>query len=133
MFPRIYGTIPCPLDGYAAYSVRLLMNPTRAEQDAWYDALNNPAPGMAVVGAAAVAIYGETRTAGLDFATTDASRATLDNPELPNELLGWLFRLPGAVWAARMDDMKKKLASPLMIGTSSPDSSAARTPTTSPI
>jgi hypothetical protein len=127
MFPRIYQDISCPLDGYEGYSFRVLVNPTGAEKMDW--ALGSlgatgctecaaPADGDYCpscqtardrMGRSAVAIYGTSKAAGFDFATADAALSSFSQADLPDELLAWLYMLPGALWAARSEDVKKKL------------------------
>jgi hypothetical protein len=149
MFPRIYHDIACPLDGYEGYSFRVLVNPTGAEKTDWAlghlgvtdcpdcaklgtprgkqgngDKKHCPACASArdQLGRSAVAIYGTSKAAGFDFATVASALATFSMPDLPDELLAWLYMLPGALWAARSEDVKKKLPSFLTTGNSIPSS-----------
>lgn len=116
MFPRIYETKVCPIADYGAYSLRLLLNPTRLERQAWFEGIAASDTDMGALAAACVAVYGETKAEGLDFATAENARATLENPALPDELLTWLILLPGETWAARADDIRKKLQPPSPTG-----------------
>lgn len=108
-FPRLYDTIACKLDGYEAYTVRLLLNPTSAERVAWFAGFVTAKDDLTALALACVAVYGETQTAGLDFSTPAAARATLEQSDIPDELLSWLFLLPGEVWDARGEQLKKTL------------------------
>lgn len=137
MFPRIYNDIVCPLDGYEGYSFRVLLNPTGQEkmdwalghlgtldcQDCAKLGTNSGKQGNGgskkyciacttardQLGRAALAIYGTSHVDGFDFSTSAASLASFSMAELPDELLRWLYELPGALWGARTDDLKKKL------------------------
>lgn len=111
-FPRIYVNQTCPLEGYEAYTLRILANPTGAEKTAWAQSFLTFADSdFSAFGAAAVPILGETRAEGLDFSTAEAGAATLSSADLPDELADWILQAPGAVWAARSEDIKKKLMS----------------------
>jgi hypothetical protein len=143
MFPRIYEDAKCPLDGYEALSFRVLVNPTGAEKNDW--ALGHmgidgceacaklgtprgkqgssskkycPACTEARdrMGRSAVAVYGPSQVPGFDFGTPESALATFGQADLPDELLLWLYMLPQALWAARNDDIKKKLTSFLTTG-----------------
>ena len=132
MFPRIYENQTCPLDGYEAYTFRVLVNPTGAEKTDWFygnlgtegcaacAALDGYCPECQTarerMGRAAVAFYGQTKVAGFDFSTPEAALATLAQDDLPDELLAWLYMLPSALWTARSDDLKKRLTSPSIAG-----------------
>lgn len=136
MFPRLYDNQSCPLDGYEALTFRVLLNPTGAEKTDWFhghlgidDCAACAALGDGVycadcalarerMGRAAVSIYGKSQVAGFDFTTPDAALATLAQEDIPDELLSWLFLLPGTLWSARSDDLKKKLRSPSTAGNS---------------
>lgn len=110
MFPRIYENQTCPLQGYEAYTLRILANPTGAEKEAWYTSFAGlAAQDYAAFGAAAVPILGETRADGLNFSTADAGAATISDAGIPDELLEWVFVAPGALWQERADNLKKKL------------------------
>ena len=111
-FPKLYQNEPCPIEGYEAYTLRVWVNPPPAVKDAWYAGLAKLAgQDYAAFGAAAVPIYGETKAEGLDFSTEEAAAETASCEDLPDELFAWLLMLPGALWQARTDDLKKKLAS----------------------
>jgi hypothetical protein len=73
------------------------------------------------LGRGAVAVYGTSHVEGFDFSTPDASLATFELPDLPDELLLWLYMLPQALWAARQEDVKKKLPRSLATGDSTPN------------
>lgn len=137
MFPRLYADEACPLPGYEGYVFRLLLNPTQAEINDWQlGALGGVTSGCADctattycdrcqglrarMGRAAVAIYGTSHVEGFDFSTPDASLATFSMPELPNELLLWLYQVPDARWMARQKDVEKKLRSSWQTGDSTP-------------
>jgi len=136
MFPRIYTDQPCPLDGYEGYSFRVLANPTGAEKTDWAlghlgaqgcadcarlgtvrgKGLREPkryceacTTARAQLGRSAVAIYGTSRVDGFDFSNPEAALASFSMDDLPDELLAWLYMLPTALWAARSEDVKKKL------------------------
>jgi len=110
MFPRIYVNETCPIEGYEAYSLRLLANPTGKEKEAWYAGLQALGErDYATFGAAACAIYSETKTSGLDFATPETAATTAERDDLPDELFGWLLLLPTRIWKARSDEITKKL------------------------
>lgn len=64
-------------------------------------------------GRAAIAIYGSSHVDGFDWSTTDAALASLSNPELPDELLMWLYMLPASLWSKRADELKKRLSTSL--------------------
>jgi hypothetical protein len=157
MLPRIYLDMPCPLDGYEGYTFRVLANPTGAEKNDWAMGhlgaddcaacakLGTPRgkQGSTIkkycegcqaardrMGRAAVAVYGSSHVEGFDFATPESSLATFSMPDLPDELLLWLYMAPGALWAARAEEIKKKLQQPLTNGISSPDSLSAPSRTT---
>lgn len=142
MFPRIYTDEPCPLDGYEGYRFRVLANPTGAEKTDWSlghlgrdgcadcaelgtltskqgDATKTYCAdcqeGRDRLGRASVAIYGTSHVEGFDFSTPEASLATFSQADIPDELLLWLYMLPQALWAARGEDVKKKL--PRSLGT----------------
>lgn len=149
MFPRIYQDISCPLDGYEGYSFRVLVNPTGAEKMDWAlgtlgardcpecaklgtprgkqgnggkkycEACTNA---RAMLGRSAVAIYGTSKAAGFDFSTPGDALESFSMAELPDELLAWLYMLPGALWSARSEDVKKKLTFSLTTGASTPSS-----------
>lgn len=138
MFPRLYSDQPCPIDGYEGYSFRVLLNPTGAEKDDW--AMGNagvqgceacadarkaktPTPfceqctlARDRLGRSATVIYGTSHVKGFNFADTAASLATFAMTDLPDELLLWLYLLPGALWAARAEEIKKKLLTSLPTG-----------------
>lgn len=142
MFPRIYQDIVCPLDGYAGYSFRVLANPTGAEKDDWaYGNLGDAnCPDCAILRSTGtpeiewrcpncttarerwsrvfVAVYGTSRAEGFDFSTPSASLMTLEQPDIPDELLGWLYMLPPTLWSTRNEAVKKKLLSSLASGDS---------------
>ena len=137
-FPRLYENITCPLVGYEGYTLRVLLNPTGAEKEDWFAGNLGQATceacaalwkasaaesgereycpvcteARARMGRSAVAIYGQSQAAGLDFSAADAALASFEQPGLPDEFLAWLYWAPSALWAARTDDLKKKLTSP---------------------
>jgi hypothetical protein len=74
------------------------------------------------MGRSAVAIYGTSKVSGFDFATPDSALASFSQADLPDELLAWLYMLPGALWAARSEDVKKKLPQFLVTGDSTNNS-----------
>lgn len=137
-FPRIYEDAKCPLDGYEGYAFRVLVNPTGAEKTDWTFGhlgadgceacarLNTPrgkpkdsdppkkycddcTRARDQMGRASAVIYGTSHTEGFDFSTPAAALATFSDPDLPDELKGWLFWFPSSLWAARLDEIKKKL------------------------
>jgi hypothetical protein len=139
VFPRIYTDVACPLDGYEGYTFRVLANPTGAEKTDWaFGSLGDPdcadckaskraycadcTTARDRMGRSASAIYGTSKAAGLDFSTPEASLASFSLAELPDELLAWLYMLPGALWAARSEDVKKKLPQFLVTGDSTNNS-----------
>ena len=133
MFPRIYENQTCPLPGYEAMTFRVLINPTGAEKTDWarghlgrtdcadcQAARNGTGEQIFCVGCSlardqmgrsSVAVYGQSQVAGFDFTTPAASLATFAQDDLPDELLAWLYLLPGSLWQARSDDLAKKLDS----------------------
>lgn len=130
-FPKLYENHSCPLDGYEAITVRVLVNPTRALKDDWYAGnLGDPTcptcqPGVYCdvhresrerFGRALTALFSETNAAGLDFSTSQAALATLDSGTLPDEFVAWLYRFPAVVWARRVDTIEKKLIGSSAIG-----------------
>lgn len=149
MFPRLYSDQPCPIDGYEGYSFRVLLNPTGAEKDDWAMG-HTGAQGCAAcaqlgtprgkqgsertlycpdcqaarnrLGRASAAIYGSSHVEGFDFSSCAASLATFGMPDLPDELLLWLYMLPAALWQARTEEIKKKLLTSLRTGDSTPNS-----------
>jgi hypothetical protein len=142
-FPRLHETLCPPLAGYDSYRFCVLLNPTGAEKNDWFfgnlgqpdcadcqklnpkrvephaneasDRVYCPVctEARARFGRAAVAIFGESRVQGFDFADADAALASFEQSALPDELLSWLFMAPAALWASRVDDLKKKLLGPL--------------------
>lgn len=133
-FPRIYTEETCTLDGYSGYTFRVLVNPTGRDRDDWAfgglgggdctacAALNaeretDAAPlyceactkARMRLGRAAHAIFGESSVDGLDFSSEAAALATFGSDDVPDELLGWLYRVPLYLWLKRGEDMKKKL------------------------
>lgn len=136
-FPRIYSDESCPLDGYAGYTFRVLLNPTGAEKMDWAMghlgiegceacARLGTARGKQGssgkryctpcqearerMGRSASAIFGTSHTDGFDFSTPDTALATFEQPDLPDELLAWLYMLPTSLWAARSESLKKTLS-----------------------
>lgn len=138
-FPRIYVDEACPLDGYEGYSFRVLANPTAQEKTDWWTGhfglidcqdcaklggqrrkLSDAEPAKRCCatcqaarerkGRAAVAIYGQSHVEGFDFSSPEASLASFEQDGVPDELLGWLFDLPNAIWQRRADEIKKKLS-----------------------
>jgi len=144
MFPRLYTTEECPIPGYEGFTFRVLLNPTGQEKTDWafgHLGLENCpecaklqeagapkrycaacAAARAQLGRAAVAVYGTSQVAGLDFSTPEASLASFGMDDLPDELLAWLYLLPAALWATRSDDLKKRLPGSKAKETSSPSS-----------
>jgi hypothetical protein len=143
-FPRLYTTEACPLDGYEALSFRVLLNPTGAEKEDWAfghvgitgcadcQAARNGAgkktgqvycatctEARARFGRALVTVYGTSAVAGFDFSSPDAALQTIEAADIPDELLGWLYTMPGAVWQQRRDDIAKKLKERSTAGNSS--------------
>lgn len=142
MFPRIYTDPPiaCPLAGYEGWSFRVLLNPTGQEKTDWWNGGvgQSDCPNCQATeagrrycaacqaerdrwGRVLPAIYGTSHAAHFDFSTPEASLASIEQPDLPDEFLAWLLRLPTALWAARMDDVKKKLPPPSTTGGFTPD------------
>jgi len=144
MFPRLYTDPPeqCPLAGYEGYSFRVLLNPTASEKRDWWlggigardceacaaaRAANPPRPFCAACqerrdrwGRAWPAIYGTSHAAGLDFTSAPAALESITQEDLPDELLSWLIQLPDALWAARAEEIKKKLPTSSPTGNSTP-------------
>lgn len=131
-FQAIHSNETFPLGGYDSYIFRVRVNPTgKTKEDWWRGILEDPgcprcaeqrasapdAGGYCETcqelrkrkGRAAVAIYGETKIQGVDFSTPEASLASLLQPELPDDVLGWLLALPDVLWQRRSEELKKKL------------------------
>ncbi len=132
-FPSLYENVTCPLDGYDAITVRVLVNPTGSVKNDWVFGhlgdLSCPECGMGTdayasdpraycptctqarqrFGRAFSAAYGETRSAGLEFSTPEAALATLDSDALPDEFVSWLLHYCTALWQDRREQIKKKL------------------------
>ncbi len=132
MFPRIFDDAACPLEGYAGYTFRVLVNPTAQEKRDW--ALGDlGAPGCAecekgrkidpsffcpscterrsLLGRAAHVVFLESKVQGFDFGTEEAALTSFSQP-MPDEFLAWLYMLPGSVWDRRGEALKKTLSSP---------------------
>lgn len=144
-FPRLYDDQTCPIAGYEGYALRVLVNPTGAEKTDWAlghlgidgcaecaklqpiaGTSKTPTPrrwcaacaeARARLGRAAVAVFGTSHTEGFDFSTPENALATFAQ-DMPDELLAWLYMLPASLWAARSDDLKKKLLPSLTTPTS---------------
>ena len=134
-FPRIYENVTCPLDGYEAITMRVLVNPTGATINDWLyghlgvpfcpdcDTVNTddgPLAGPKAYcaacsqargrfGRALSAAYAESRVPGLDFSTLEAALATLDGDDVPDDFVGWLLSFAPALWKERKESIKKKL------------------------
>lgn len=116
-FGPIYEDVPLdPALGYSAgAAVRIRVNPTRTQWQAWLDG-NKAAPDETTEAKAAreatlcdalSALYGEPRLPGFDFTTPEAARATWADPDLPDELWVLLLNLPWSVIAARREAILK--------------------------
>ncbi len=132
MFPRLYDNATCPLPGYEAFTFRVLLNPTGAEKEDWaFGNLGNPicqecqalrteSKDQAVYcggcmeartrfGRALLALFGESQVKGFDFSSAAAALASLEQDDVPDELMAWIYLLPQSLWYARSEDLKKKL------------------------
>ena len=134
MFKQVYGNFTCPLD--ESIVVRLLLNPTGAVKQDWVagrivgcakcvhaedGAITTYCADCTAtrerMGRAWSAVYGETTTHGLVFAPPEAVIPTLTSDEMPDEIVAWLFALPGAVWDDRIAQIEKKLPGSSPTGT----------------
>lgn len=121
-----------PALGYpAGAAVRIRVNPTKAQWQAWIDG-SSPAPGetdeqkevrQVVLLAALHALYAESRLPGFDFSTPEATRATWDSPDVPDELWVFLLQLPWEIVAKRREAILKNVQR----SSSAPDSTGIST------
>lgn len=134
-FGPVYEDVPLGPDlGYPAGAVvRIRVNPTKAQWQAWLDGAR-PAPAEtpeqqaareARVLEALHALYGEVRLPGFDFSTPEATRATWDRHDIPDELWVFLLQLPWEIIAARREAILKNVQR-----SSRPPGSTETSPTT---
>lgn len=143
MLPRIYLDIPCPLDGYDL-TITLLANPTGDEKRAWWQSnLGDPScaacaaleAGYCEVCSAKRHAFGQSvmvvfkAIGDCDLSTPAACVSTIERG-VPDEIVPWLYQAPNALWAARGEEIKKKLTPPLANGVSSQDLPTVGTSTT---
>jgi hypothetical protein len=95
--------------------VRIRVNPTKAQWAAWLDG-STAKPGETEAARAARqvallaglhALYGACDLPGFDFSTPEATRATWDSPDVPDELWVFLLQLPWSVIATRREAILK--------------------------
>jgi hypothetical protein len=135
-FGAIYEDIPLdPALGYpAGVSVRIRVNPTTAQWNAWMDgadtaaetAAETPEAQAAAKAArdarlisALAALYGSASLPGFDFSSEKAAAATWARDDIPDELWSFLLRLPWSIVAARREAIQKNVlrSSPTQIST----------------
>jgi hypothetical protein len=116
-FGPIHESVPLdPALGYpAGTAVRIRVNPTKAQWKAWLDG-STPAPNEtdaqkadreAALLSALHALYQACVLPGFDFSTPDATRATWDNPDVPDEFWIFLLQLPWQIIATRREAILK--------------------------
>ena len=136
-FGPIYEDVPLAPDlGYPpGAAVRIRVNPTKGQWQAWLDG-STPVPGETaeqkaarevLVLAALHALYAEARLPGFDFSTPEATRATWDDPDVPDELWVFLLQLPWEVIAKRREAILKNVSR-----SSPPPASTETSPTATP-
>jgi hypothetical protein len=135
-FGAIYEDIPLdPALGYpAGASVRIRVNPTTAQWNAWMEGANTEAEEAAETPeakaaakvarearliVALMALYGTMNLPGFDFSNEKAAAATWARTDLADELWSLLLRLPWAIVAARREAIQKNVlrSSPTQIST----------------
>jgi hypothetical protein len=118
----LYADEKPPLDGYDGYVFRVLQNPSQLVWQEFNDGgLARPAANASKddlvraevarqqMGRALSAFYGPSKVSGMNFATPEAALATMDDPDLPDELAYWLLTLPMAIVQRRRGLIEKNL------------------------
>jgi hypothetical protein len=119
-FGPIYEDVPLSPDlGYpAGTAVRIRVNPTKAQWQSWIDGSTVP-PGETLeqkavrevlVLAALHALYGAATLPGFDFSTPEATRATWERPDVPDELWVFLLQLPWEIINKRREAILKNVS-----------------------
>lgn len=94
---------------YADLRLRVLLNPSKAQWQAFLDALQTTAD-PAAVGRALHTFYGTTPAEdGWDFSSPQAAQATLDQDDMPDEVAYWLLQLPFEITRRRRELLAKTL------------------------
>lgn len=116
-FGPIFEDVPLDPDlGYpAGTAVRIRVNPTKAQWSAWLagslpqsdETETQKADREVALIAALHALYRECDLPGFDFSTPEATRATWDNPDVPDEFWIFLLQLPWQVIATRREAILK--------------------------
>jgi hypothetical protein len=138
MFKAIYKAEACPLEGYEDVTIEVLQNASNADMNRWLEGnLGTPgcdacqalradagadpkarcatcAAARATFGAALVRFFRTPVGVPLAVSTPAAALATLDDEDLPTDLLTWLLLLPNAVRTRRLDELQKNLRSSSM-------------------